>query len=86
MKHNSMENLTENPLKEINIKQTCVCGKIGKSKGEIVKDIITEVKVGGELVLYSKMGLASYEKSYIKKALNLLLLGNKKNRNKIMIL
>ena len=86
MKRNSMENLTETPLKEINIKQTCTCEKIGKSKGEIVKDVITEVKVGGELVLYSKMSAASYQESYIKKALNLLLLGNKKNKNKIIIL
>ena len=86
MKHNTMENLTEQPLQEVNIKQSYLCEEIGKSKEGIVKYIITEVKVGGKLVLYSKLGLDSYADSSIKKGIDTLLLGRKNNNNKIMIL
>ena len=30
MKHNTMENLTEQPLQEVNIKQSYLCEEIGK--------------------------------------------------------
>ena len=37
MKHNTMENLTEQPLQEVNIKQSYLCEEIGKWKEGIVK-------------------------------------------------
>lgn len=85
MKHNTMETLSTAPLKDIIIRQTCVCEDIDK-KAKRPTHVITEVEVGGELMLYSKMNVFSYNESYIKKALNLLLLGNKKNNDKIIVL
>ena len=75
MRRNSMENLTENTLREINIKQTCTCEGISRM-AKRVKYIETIVKEGDKIVLYSKKEEKLYKDSYIKKALDLLL-GNK---------
>ena len=75
MKHNTMKKLTEEPLQEINIKQTCICEGINRM-AKRVKYIETIVKEGDKILLYSKKEVELYKNSYIKKALDLLL-GNK---------
>ena len=48
MKHNTMGNLTEQPLQEVNIKQTCLCEKSNNIAGT-VQYVTTEIKLFGEL-------------------------------------
>ena len=70
-----MENLTEQPLQEVNIKQTCLCEKSNNIAGT-VQYVTTEIKLFGELYLSATYDIAYYNTSNIKKALDLLL-GNK---------
>ena len=69
MKHNTMKKLTEEPLQEINIKQTCICEGINRM-AKRVKYIETVVKEGDKIVVKGLFGLQDNDDVEIKNGVN----------------